>query len=141
MATCAIKWLLITILASVATFACAQDADMGASAFQSFCASCHGIDGKGNGPLRDQLKVAAPNLTILAKKNGGVLPVSALYEVIDGRKVIAAHGTRKMPVWGAFSPQQLYQYDKFLDASYDPEVTVRTHILAIIDYLNRIQEK
>jgi nitrite reductase/ring-hydroxylating ferredoxin subunit len=53
----------------------------------------------------------------------------------------AAHGARKMPVWGAFNPQQLYAYDRFLDSSYDPEVTVRTNILAIIDYLNRIQEK
>ena len=42
---------------------------------------------------------------------------------------------------GAFSTELLYPYDKFLDSSYDPEVTVRTHILAIIDYLSRIQEK
>ena len=42
---------------------------------------------------------------------------------------------------GAFSTELLYPYDKFLNSSYDPEVTVRTHILAIIDYLSRIQEK
>ncbi len=141
MGKCAIKWLVIANLVSMSTFAWAQDADVGKAAFEALCAPCHGADAKGNGPLREQLKVAAPNLTILAKKNRGVLPVSALYDVIDGRKVIAAHGTRKMPVWGAFSPELLYQYDRFLDSSYDPEVTVRTQILAIIDYLNRIQEK
>ena len=141
MATCAIKWLAVAILVNLSASAWAQDADMGKSAYQSFCASCHGMDGKGKGLLREQLKVAAPDLTLLAKKNGGALPVSALYDVIDGRKATAAHGTRKMPVWGAFNPQELYQADKFLDSSYDPEVTVRTHILAIIDYLNRIQEK
>jgi Cytochrome C oxidase, cbb3-type, subunit III len=141
MANWAVKWLVIANLVGLGTFAWAQDADMGESTYQAICAPCHGTDGKGNGPLREALKVAAPDLTILAKKNGGVLSVSALYDVIDGRKAIAAHGTRKMPVWGAFSPELLYPYDKFLDSSYDPEVTVRTHILAIIDYLSRIQEK
>ena len=95
MANWAVKWLVIANLVSVGTFAWAQDADMGKSTYQAICAPCHGTDGKGNGPLREALKIAAPDLTILAKKNGGVLPVSALYEVIDGRKVIAAHGTRK----------------------------------------------
>ena len=137
----AVKWLVIANLVSVGTFAWAQDADMGKSTYQAICAPCHGTDAKGNGPVRVALKMRAPDLTVLAKKNGGVLPVSALYDVIDGRKVIAAHGTQKMPVWGAFSAELLYPYDKFLDPSYDPEVTVRTHILAIIDYLNRIQEK
>ncbi|MGB8092434.1 MAG: hypothetical protein WCF62_17300 [Pseudolabrys sp.] len=60
---------------------------------------------------------------------------------VAGCGAMSAHGTRKMPVWGAFSTELLYPYDKFLDSSYDPEVTVRTHILAIIDYLSRIQEK
>jgi mono/diheme cytochrome c family protein len=141
MANWAVKWLIIANLVSVGTFAWAQDADMGKFTYQALCAPCHGADAKGNGPVGKALKIAAPDLTILAKKNGGALPVSALYEVIDGRKAIAAHGTRNMPVWGAFSPELLYPYDKFLDFSYDPEVTVRTHILAIIDYLNRIQEK
>jgi hypothetical protein len=141
MANSAIKWLVVANLVCGANFASAQDADVGKAPFEALCASCHGIDGKGNGPLREQLKVAAPDLTILAKKNGGVLPVSAVYDAIDGRKAVAAHGSRKMPVWGAFSPELLYQYDKFLDPSYDPEVIVRTQILAIIDYLNRIQEK
>ena len=141
MANWAVKWLVIANLVSVGTFAWAQDADMGRYTYQALCAPCHGADAKGNRPVREALKIAAPDLTILAKKNGGALPSDALFEVIDGRKMIAAHGTRNMPVWGAFSPELLYPYDKFLDTSYDPEVIVRTHILAIIDYLNRIQKK
>ncbi len=99
----------------------AQKADVEKSLYLSSCASCHGIDGKGDGPVSKQLKVAPTDLTVLAKKNGGVFPVSAVYEVIDGRKVIAAHGTREMPVWGAYGPKQLYPSDKFIDPSYDPE--------------------
>ena len=59
-----------------------------------------GIDGKGKGPLAGQLKVAPTNLTALAKKNNGVFPFDAVYETIDGIKVIIAHGTRDMPIWG-----------------------------------------
>jgi Cytochrome C oxidase, cbb3-type, subunit III len=142
MKTAAFKWL-IAANAVIGFSACtwAQDVDIGRSLYQSSCAICHGIDGKGKGPLSEQLKVAPTDLTVLAKKNNGVFPVSAIYEVIDGRKEIAAHGTRDMPVWGAYNQKLLYPLDKFIDPSYDPEAMVRARILTIIDYLNRIQEK
>ena len=138
----AAKWLAIVVLVTgLHTSARAQDdADIGKSAYQSMCAMCHGADGKGKGPLSQQFNVAV-DLTALAKNNSGVLPVSALYNVIDGRKAIAAHGTRQMPVWGAYNSKPLYPSDKLVDFTNDPEVTVRTRILAIIDYLNRIQAK
>ena len=78
---------------------------------------------------------------MLAKKNNGVFPVSAVYEVIDGRKAVIAHGTRDMPIWGnrytpdpnsALSPDALNGYI---------ELSVRGRILVVIYYLNRIQEK
>ena len=136
------KWLMVvSVIAGLVSSARAQEVDIGKSAFQAMCAMCHGTDGKGKGLFSEQLKVTPTDLTVLAKKNGGVLPVSAVFEVIDGRKVIAAHGTREMPIWGANSPKFLYQTDKFIDPSYDPEAVARTRILTIIDYLNRIQEK
>jgi mono/diheme cytochrome c family protein len=143
MARDAAKWLAIAALVTgLHASAWAQDdLDVGKSAYQSMCAMCHGADGKGKGPLSQQFDVAAVDLTVLAKKNDGVLPVSALYNVIDGRKAIAAHGTREMPVWGAYNAKPLYPSDKFVDFTHDPEVIVRTRILAIIDYLNRIQAK
>jgi mono/diheme cytochrome c family protein len=142
MARDAAKWLVIVILLTgLQTSARAQDdPDIGKSAYQSMCAMCHGDDGKGKGPLSQQFNVAV-DLTALAKSNNGVLPVSALYNIIDGRKAIAAHGTREMPVWGAYNAKPLYPSDKFVDFTHDPELTVRTRILAIIDYLNRIQAK
>jgi mono/diheme cytochrome c family protein len=121
----------------------AQKIDVGQTEYLSNCGSCHGNDAKGKGPVADQLKVTPTNLTQLAKKNGGVFPVSAVYEIIDGRKAVAAHGSREMPVWGAYQLKYLYPYpaEKFIDRTYDPEALERTRILTIIDYLNRIQEK
>src|ERR1700746_3569630 len=78
----------------------AQDSDPGKSEFQSSSATYHGIDGEGKGPLSTQLKVLPADLTVLTKKNNGVFPFETVYEVIDGRKEVAAHGTRDMPIWG-----------------------------------------
>ncbi len=137
----ALKWLMVAQLAfGVNAAAWAQDTDFGKSLFVTSCASCHGIDGRGKGPLSGQLKVAPPDLTVLVKKNSGVFPVRALYEVIDGRKAMAAHGTRNMPVWGdLYAPLQ--SSNMKLSHHYIDETVVRTRILAIIDYLNNIQEK
>ncbi len=139
----AFKWLLTTTVtvAAFTTSVWAQWVDPGKAEFLSSCASCHGADGKGRGPMSTELKATPSDLTVLAKKNGGVFPFSNVYEVIDGRKMIAAHGTREMPIWGAAPQSLLYPSDKFLDSSYDPEFIARTRILAVIDYLNRIQAK
>jgi mono/diheme cytochrome c family protein len=138
----AFKWLITaTVAVAFITSGWAQKVDPGELEFLSSCGSCHGVEGKGKGPMSAALKATPPDLTVLAKNNGGVFPFSKVYEVIDGRKVIAAHGTREMPVWGRVRPNLLYPSDKFIDSSYDPEVIARTRILAIIDYLNRIQEK
>src|ERR1019366_1565146 len=126
------KWVMVaSVTVGLSAVALAQDLDAGKSEFQSSCATCHGTDGKGKGPLSEQLRVAPADLTVLAKKNNGVFPVSAIYEVIDGRKEIAAHGTRDMPVWGAYNQKLLYPLDKFIDPSYDPEAMVRARILTI----------
>jgi len=66
----------------------AQSSDPGKSEFHSSCATCHGIDGQGNGPLSSQLKVPPSDLTVLTKKNNGVFPFEAVYEIIDGAKSI-----------------------------------------------------
>lgn len=115
-----------------------QRSDLGKREFEANCASCHGANGKGSGPITDLLKKSPPDLTLLAKNNGGSLPVSRLYEVIDGTGV-AAHGTRDMPVWGRDYRVQAAEH--YMDVPYDPESYVRARILALIDYINRLQVK
>ena len=61
MIKCGVKWLIITSLtAGFAAVAQAEDPGIGKSEFQSSCASCHGTDAKGQGPVSDQLKIPLP---------------------------------------------------------------------------------
>jgi mono/diheme cytochrome c family protein len=134
--------------AGLAAAAQAEDIDIGKSEFQSSCASCHGADAKGKGPVSDQLKIPPPDLTTLAKNNNGVFPTNAIYETLYGLKTILAHGTREMPIWGErFNPIINLPHNvdpfywKMAGPEHSPEVVVRTRILAVIDYLNRVQQK
>ncbi len=115
-----------------------QRVDVGKREFESNCASCHGRDGKGSGPISDLLRRSPPDLTQLAKKNGGVLPMNRLYEVIDGSNV-PGHGTRDMPVWGR--DYRIKDAEHYGEVAYDPEALVRARILALLEYINRIQAK
>ena len=123
--------LLIIANTIIAFNACAsaQDNDVGKMEYQSSCAACHGIDAKGNGQVSKELKTRPTDLTVLAKNNSGVFPYNTVYEMIDGRNsTIASHGTREMPIWGyRFGPPQAFRF--------------KNRLLAVIDYLNSIQEK
>jgi mono/diheme cytochrome c family protein len=149
MIKCGVKWLVITgLTAGLAAAAQAEDFDIGKSEFQSSCASCHGTDAKGNGPVSDQLKIPPPDLTMLAKNNNGVFPTNAAYEIIYGLKTIPAHGTREMPIWGyRFYPMTNLPHDvdlscwKMFGPDQGSDAVVRTRILAVVDYLSRIQQK
>jgi mono/diheme cytochrome c family protein len=115
-----IKWLFVTTcLFGPTSFTWAEDAVPGKLEYLS---SCHGEDGKGNGVLASVLKVPAPDLTTLSRRNDGHFPLAAVTEIIDGRTLIAAHGTREMPIWGF-------------------DVRSRNRIPAIVDYLTRIQRQ
>ena len=123
-----------------------QQADIGKIEYQSSCAACHGADGKGTGPVAVALSTKPADLTTLVKRNNGVFPFGRIYETIDGRLEVRSHGTRDMPVWGfRFSPAPIPgfypQAPYFLDPLYDREPVIRSRILAVIDYLYRIQEK
>lgn len=148
MITSWLKWSMIAGLAGFAGVVQAEDIDIGKSEFQAACASCHGADGKGKGPVSGQLKVPPSDLTMLARSNNGVFPTNAVFETIHGSKTIPAHGTREMPIWGErFNP--IVSLPHHVDSSYwkmagveqRPEIVVRTRILAVVDYLSRIQQK
>lgn len=72
----------------------------GAEMYNSYCASCHGVDGKGDGPAAPALKMAATNLTTLSQKNGGMFPAAHVAAEIQGSDMTPAHGSKDMPVWG-----------------------------------------
>ena len=128
--TAAVKWLIIAnTVVGFSVCASAQNIDVGKMEYQSSCAACHGIDAKGNGPVSKELKTPPTDLTVLAKNNNGVFPYDMVYQVIDGRNsTISSHGTREMPIWGyRFGPPQAFRF--------------KNRILAVIEYLKRVQEK
>jgi mono/diheme cytochrome c family protein len=109
-----------------------QRFDIGKVEYESNCATCHGTMGKGDGPTATYLNRKPSDLTTLAKNNGGVFPVVAMYETITGERQYAGHGTREMPVWGEFYVESPYIH---------PEAYMRARILAIMEYINRLQAK
>ena len=111
--------------------------DLGKTEFETSCSGCHGGSAKGNGPVAKFLVQAPSDLTTLARRNNGVFPISRAYAAIDGGT--AGHGSREMPVWGQDYRAKAGAY--YMDVPYDPEVYVRTRILSLVEYLNRLQLK
>jgi mono/diheme cytochrome c family protein len=71
----------------------------GPDLFRAHCAACHGSGAKGDGPLASALKAKVPDLTLLAKNNGGQFPSARVRKTITGDDVLASHGSREMPIW------------------------------------------
>jgi hypothetical protein len=64
-------------------------------------------------------------------------------EVIDGRQAVTAHGTRDMPIWGTQYLAEADFYYHYMEGMgpHTREPFVRARIMALVDYLNRIQVK
>ena len=131
---------LALAMCSGLVFAQQAKTDMGKREFEANCASCHGMDGRGNGPLGNLLRVGPPDLTQLAKKNQGILPMNRLYEVSEGGTV-AAHGTRDMPIWGREYRIDDAEHLKEARGNYDANALVRARILLLLEYVNRLQAR
>ena len=77
------------------------DSLAGRDSFQLYCAPCHGTDTRGNGPVAPALKTAPPDLTQLARRNGGAFPADRVRAFVTGTgRTLPTHGPGEMPVWG-----------------------------------------
>jgi len=118
----------------------AQDITFGEFEYRNSCVACHGVSGKGDGPVTDFLSGAVPpDLTVLQKNNGGVFPVTAVYSIIKGTEVAGAHGTRDMPIWGNRFRERISDANDPNFSPMDKEAYVGTRILALVEYLASIQ--
>jgi mono/diheme cytochrome c family protein len=100
--------------------------------FETYCASCHGSGGKGDGPVAPVLMTPPADLTRLSERYGNPLRRDEIAAFIDGRRDVAAHGPREMPVWG----------ERFVEESLDapnPERQAAEAIDRIIDFLATLQ--
>ena len=118
------------------TPAWAQYAEAGRADYRVYCTGCHGAEGRGDGPLAPVLAVEMPDLTTLALRHGGRFPFGYALEVIDGRRVLRAHGG-EMPIWGnRFTADAMAQGDSPEDAT----VATLGRVLALVTYLEAIQQ-
>jgi mono/diheme cytochrome c family protein len=107
----------------------------GAELYQQLCATCHGADAKGKGPLAPMLKVSVPDLTRIAWRDGGEFPRENVRRSIDGRLEQRAHGPRDMPVWG------IQFYDLSSEDVRGERARVDSLIDRLVDYLESIQDR
>jgi mono/diheme cytochrome c family protein len=127
--------ILFTVAAATsllpATAARAGDIAQGHSYFLHYCASCHGTNGDGRGPAARALKVQPPDLRRLTERYGAPLPTARLMQFIYGPGMLAAHGSREMPVWGN-------QFAEVWTAHQSGQ-NLRSRVREIILYLDSIQ--
>ena len=121
------------LLANFAAIAQVFDTYSGEELFEQFCASCHGLRGIGDGPVAETLPVDMPDLTRLSKDNGGHFPEEYLRTVIDGRYVVALHGTRYMPIWG-------YEFWVAQGADFEAAMMVEVIVDNLVGYIKSIQD-
>ena len=84
----------------------------GVDLYKTYCASCHGLDAKGKGPMASSLKTPPADLTRIAIRNRGVFPMLRVQKIISGEEQPSpGHGTREMPVWGPIFSQITHDVD------------------------------
>jgi len=137
-----LRWLIIAVLlaaAGLATAGPARASRQSAAArlrldgeqwFRAYCAACHGVDGKGDGPAASALKTAPADLTLIAARNRGTFPRALIAEfVANGRPAVVAHGSTDMPIWGP-------NFVALAGGSYR---SVNERIDAVVSYVESIQ--
>ncbi|WP_171209871.1 MULTISPECIES: cytochrome c [unclassified Ruegeria] len=114
--------------------ALAQDAQVGAELYQHYCATCHGLDATGNGPMAGVLVVQPVNLRTLAGDDG-VFPTARVVARIDGRDPLVSHGS-PMPVYGPYFEGQ----DTAMKTPAGQPILTSQPIVDLVEYLMTIQD-
>jgi len=102
----------------------------GALLYRNYCATCHGMAGKGHGAAAPALKTSPTDLTVMAKNNDGKFPDLTVLHILENGTDLAAHGSKDMPIWGP------------IFRSMGPDRSLgRLRQVNLTDYLKSIQEK
>jgi mono/diheme cytochrome c family protein len=103
----------------------------GKEMYNTYCAVCHAVDGRGNGPAAEALKVPPTDLTMLSKNNSGKFPDMKVVAAIRGESNLPAHGKREMPIWGQL----------FFGLSHGHEGEVQQRTANLTKYIESLQAK
>lgn len=129
------KFLALAFSALLCAFPVIAQEATGERDYMRACVSCHGISGKGDGPLADLMTLKVSDLTVLSISNDGTFPLHDVMMFIDGRSRIRAHGG-DMPVWGQIFVQDAEDYV----ARYEAENVAERRVLSLALYIESIQE-
>lgn len=126
--------------AAVPALAQGSQVSAGAAEYKIACYQCHGETGKGDGPMAQFLTIKPADLTQLAKKNNGKFPFLEVFQIIDGRAVVKAHGEGPMPIWGERYTVQSGAAGVEPYRMWTAEPFVRARILELTYYIQSIQQ-
>lgn len=125
--------LALTVM--LAAPALAQDAEVGAALYRNHCATCHGTEATGEGPMAGVLTIKPVNLTELAAQNGGEFPLIRVVKRIDGRDPLVSHGS-PMPVYGGYFEEN---FDVPMKTDSGQPLLTSQPVVDLVAYLQAIQ--
>ncbi len=124
----------LTMLAALSQPVLAQDVETGAELYQHYCATCHGLDATGHGPMAGVLVIQPTNLKALADADG-VFPTARVVARIDGRDPLVSHGS-PMPVYGPYFEGN----DTAIKTPAGQPILTSKPIADLVEYLKTLQE-
>lgn len=124
----------VTAFLLVATPLSAQDAEVGAELYRNHCATCHGIEATGQGPMAGVMVIKPTDLTLLSATNDGAFPLERVIKRIDGRDALVSHGS-PMPVYGFFFEGK----DKAVKLPSGQPIMTSQPIIDLIAHLQTLQ--
>lgn len=127
--------LTLAVGLGVSSSGVAQDNTVGEAAYAVACAVCHGSSGQGGGEFADILTIKPPDLTTISARNDGQFPYLKVFQIVDGRTTLRAHGTPVMPIWGDYFSREV----EGNSGGYGSELLVRARIVALVDYIESLQ--
>jgi mono/diheme cytochrome c family protein len=125
-----LRQIVLLVLLGTGTVCGADEA--GRTLYLRYCASCHGHEGRGDGPVAPSLGEKPTDLTQLADTHGGSFPLEAVIVAIDGTSTVRAHGVSEMPVWG-----EVFQADPA--SPLEQQILARGKVITIAYYLRSLQ--
>ncbi len=129
-----LQWIALMAFAAIGLPVLAQDAGEGAELYRAHCATCHGIDATGQGPMAGVMVIKPADLSTLAARNGGTFPTERVVARIDGRDPLVSHGS-PMPVYGLFFEGN----DVAIKAPSGQPILTSAPIADLLAYLQSIQ--
>lgn len=103
--------------------------------FKRNCVSCHGVAGRGDGPLAAGLGTAPADLTKIAARRDGVWPMLEVMSILDGY-LKTTNPREDMPVFEGFLDDEMVEFE----TGNGVTTLVPTKLIEVVNYLETLQD-